>query len=236
MFVAEGHTTEAPLAITYSSVVSRDSVWLAFMIAALNGIDIMSFDLENEYLNTMNRENIWFEGGIKCSEDKSEVLFVVRALYGLKSAGLAWRAELAEALVKLGFKLTRANPDVWIQADVHLNGGKYYAMLFVYVDYILALSHKETEVITEITSFYKAKEVSIKPPDIYLGENIDKIQMPDGREVWGSSSRDYVKNAIITIDRLFEEDSEGFTFRNSVKNPFPMGYKTELDFTEELGP
>ena len=44
-FVSGGHTTEAPLAITYSSVVSRDSVWLAFMIAALNGIDIMSCDL-----------------------------------------------------------------------------------------------------------------------------------------------------------------------------------------------
>ena len=60
--------------------------------------------------------------------------------------------------------------------------------------------------------------------------------MPDGREVWGSSSRDYVKNAIITVERLFEEDGEGFTFINSVKNTFPKGYKPELDVTEELGP
>ena len=60
--------------------------------------------------------------------------------------------------------------------------------------------------------------------------------MPDDREVWGSSSRDYVKNAIITVERLFEEYGEGFTFRNSVKNPFPTGYKTELDSTEKLGP
>ena len=52
---------------------------------------------------------------------------------------------------------TRADPDVWIRADVRLDGGKYYEMLFVYADEILALSHKETEVITEITSFYKAK-------------------------------------------------------------------------------
>ena len=60
--------------------------------------------------------------------------------------------------------------------------------------------------------------------------------MPDGREVWGSSSRDYVKNAIITVEQLFEEDGEGFTFRNSVKNPFPTGYNPELYVTEELGP
>ena len=60
--------------------------------------------------------------------------------------------------------------------------------------------------------------------------------MPDGREVRGSSSRDYVKNVIITVEQLFEEDAEGFTFRNSVKNPFPTGYKPELDVIEELGP
>ena len=60
--------------------------------------------------------------------------------------------------------------------------------------------------------------------------------MPDGRKVWGSSLRDYVKNAISTVEGLFEEDGEGFTFRNSVKNPFPTGYKPELDVTEELGP
>ena len=109
-------------------------------------------------------------------------------------------------------------------------------MLFVYVDGILALSHKAMEVITEITSFYKAKEGSIKLPDIYIGANIDKIQMPDDCKVWGSSSRDYVKNEITTVERLFEEDGEGLTFKNSVKNPFPTGYKPELDVMEELGP
>ena len=42
-------------------------------------------------------------------------------------------------------------------AAVHIDGGKYNKMLFVYVDDILALSHKATEVITEINSFYKEK-------------------------------------------------------------------------------
>ena len=78
----------------------------------------------------------------------------MRALYGLNSADSAWRADLAEALVQLGFDLARADLDVWIRAAVRPNGGKYYEMLFVYVDDILALSHKATEVITEITSFY----------------------------------------------------------------------------------
>ena len=75
--VAGGHTIEAPLEITYLRVVSRGGVWLAFMIAALNGLDIMSCDLENAYLNATDLEKIWFEGGIGCGEDKGKVLVVV---------------------------------------------------------------------------------------------------------------------------------------------------------------
>jgi hypothetical protein len=57
-------------------------------------------------------------------------------------------------------------------------------MLFVYVDDILALSHRATKknAIEEITEFYyKAKEAreSVKPPEIYLGANISKMQLPD---------------------------------------------------------
>ena len=48
-----------------------------------------------------------------------------------------------------------------------------------------------------------------------------KVKMTDGCEVWGSSSRDYVKNAVIKVDRLFKEDGEGYTLRNTVKASFP---------------
>ena len=137
-FVAGGHTTEAPSEISYSSFVSRDSVRLDFMIAALNRIHIMSCDTENAYINATNRENIWFEVGIEYGEDKGKVLVVVRALYGLKSAGLVWRAALVEALVQLGFKSTKVDLDVWIQAAVCPDGFKYYEIIFVYGNDILS--------------------------------------------------------------------------------------------------
>ena len=62
-FVAEGHTRESPSSIIYYRVVSRYSVRIAFTIADLNGVDIMSCNLENSYLNVMCRKKIWFEGG-----------------------------------------------------------------------------------------------------------------------------------------------------------------------------
>jgi len=55
-FVAWGHTTEAPSSTTYSSVVSRESIRIAFLIAALNDLDIFAADVSNAYLNAPCRE------------------------------------------------------------------------------------------------------------------------------------------------------------------------------------
>jgi hypothetical protein len=57
--VAGGHTTDAPASITYSSVVIRDSVRLAFLIAALNGLDVMACNIGKCIFKcTMPREDL----------------------------------------------------------------------------------------------------------------------------------------------------------------------------------
>ena len=61
--VAEGHTTEAPYSITYSSVVSRYSVRIALTIAALNKLDVLACDIQNAYLTAQCREKIWTRTG-----------------------------------------------------------------------------------------------------------------------------------------------------------------------------
>ena len=153
-FVAGGHTTTAPSSMTYSSVMSHDSIRLAFLIAALNDLDIMSCDLENAYLNAPCREKIWFEGGIECGEDHGKVCIMVRSLYGLKSAGAAFRSSLAQILQDIGYTSTKADSDVWLRKAAKDDGFEYYEMLFVYVDDILALSHQAKKVMKEITEFY----------------------------------------------------------------------------------
>jgi hypothetical protein len=114
-FCAGGHSTNNLVAMTYSSVVSRrDSVQLGFMLAVLNGLDVMACDLENAYLNAPCMEKIWFKGGLKCRSDKGKLCVVVCALYGLKSAGTLWRAMLAQVLHDIGFVSTVAGPNAWI--------------------------------------------------------------------------------------------------------------------------
>jgi hypothetical protein len=206
------------------------------MLAALNGLDMMACDLENAYLNAPCVEKIWFEGGLECGSDKGKVCIVVHALYGLKSAGASWRVTLAQVLCDIAFVSTIADPDVWIQPAAHEDGYKYYEMLLVYVDNVLAISHEPKVLIDAIGEYYKVKPGSDKEPDIYLGANVKKVQMPDGREVWATSSRNYIKNAIKTVKGLLAEDGEGYVLKNKVKNPFPMNYQPEWDVSNELGP
>jgi len=206
------------------------------LITSLHDVDVLSCDLENAYLNAKCCEKIWFEGGVECGEDAGKVLVLVRALYGLKNAGASWQSKLVELLQDLGYELTKADPDIWIRKAMKPDGYEYYEMLFVYVNNIISVSHRAKEAIAEITKFHKAKEGSIKEPDIYLGADVAKFQLPDGREAWSTSPRSYVKNAIDVVERLFEEDGEGYSLKSKVKNPFPTGYRPKLDVTSKLGP
>ena len=58
-FVAGGHMMETPLTLTYLSIVSRDSVRIILLVAALNGLNIMACDIQNAYLTADCHEKIW---------------------------------------------------------------------------------------------------------------------------------------------------------------------------------
>ena len=57
-FVAAGVETDPPSHLTYSSVVSRESVRIAFLVAALNDLQIRCADCFNAHHNAKCREKI----------------------------------------------------------------------------------------------------------------------------------------------------------------------------------
>ena len=229
-FVVGGHTTDTPGSITYSSVVSRDSVRLAFLIAGLNYLDVLGGDVTNAYLNAKCREKIRFEGGIETGEDRGKVLIVTRALYGPKLSGAAcWRADLAATLRDLKFTSSQADPDVWLRSS-----GTYYDVILVYVNNTLIFAKNPKSTMDELGKLYELKPESVKVPDIYLGANMEKVQLPDGKVEWAMGSRSYVKNAIKVVEALVTEDDPNAKLTTTARNPFPTGYKPELDVTPEL--
>ena len=86
--VEGGHKTDPPDYLTYSSIVSRDSVQIDFVIAALNGLDILAADIGNKYLNAPRREKIYFTVGADFGNRKGASVVVIHELYGLNIANL----------------------------------------------------------------------------------------------------------------------------------------------------
>lgn len=225
--------TQPPPESTYSSVVSRESVRIAFLVAALNDLDICAADVTNAYINAPCREKIYTIAGPEFGvTEEGSVMIIRRALYGLKSSGASWRALFASTLTDMGFKSSLADPDVWLRPQVKPDAFQYYEMVLVYVDDILVLSHETKPVMDSISALYLLKEDSIGTPTRYLGANIATYQLPDGRECWSMSGRDYVKNAVRNLEVTLE--SEGLKLRTKADRPMAINYRPEVDVSDLL--
>ena len=123
-------------------------------------------------------------------------MLVVSAIYGLKSSGVAWRQTLDQTLRDLGYVYSKADPDVWIKSETKPDGTEYYAYFLVYVDDVLHLHYDPDSFMNRLAELYRLKDGSVVEPGIYLGANIEKLQLDDGSVAWSMTSREYVTNIV----------------------------------------
>ena len=233
-YVADGHLTDPPASVTYASVVSRESVRIAFLLAALNDLDIMAADISGAYLNAPCREKVCIFCGPEFGSFEGQWAIVEKALYGLKSSGAAWRHHFAAALSEMGFESCLADPDVWLRPAVKADGTKYYEYVLIYTDDVLSVSMDPKAILTKIDQHFKLKPESIGVPKTYLGATISKFRLPDDptKERWAMSSEQYVKEAVKNVERWLSE--RGTNLKTKAPSVLPSGYRPELDVSPEL--
>ena len=183
-YFSGGHTTDPPSSITYSSVVSRDNIRIAFTLASLNNAYIRAADIGNAYLNAKCQKKIWTVVGTDFGSEKGKVMLLVRALFGLNSSGAAWRQMLAQTLRDIGYVSSKADPDVWLKAKTKPYGTEYYAYIIVYVDNVLHLHHDPDTFMKLLVEVYRLNDGSVGEPNRYLGANIEKVQLDDSSLAW----------------------------------------------------
>ena len=234
-FVAGGHLTDPPKETVYSSVVTRESVRIFFLICALNDLDCLSCDVQNAYLNALTKEKNWFIAGPELGSDNiGKPVLIVRALYGLRSSGAQWREHMANTLRNAGFTSCKADPDVWLRPAIKDNGDKYYEYVLCYVDDILCASERPQKIMDYLSEQYTLKNGSVKEPDVYLGADVKKFTVDTDKYAWGISPDTYVKSAVTEVERKLSE--MGKKLANRVSTPMTSGYRPELDATPELKP
>jgi hypothetical protein len=94
--------TKAPATITYASVVSRETVCIAPLMAALNDLNVKVGDVLNAYITAPITEKVWSVLGPEFGIDAGKSAMIVHALYGLKSAGAVFCTHLASFMCQMG--------------------------------------------------------------------------------------------------------------------------------------
>ena len=128
---ADGHLTKEPMETVYSGVVSIRNLRLAMFLAELNNLELWGADVGNAYLQALTREKLYIVGGPEFEELQGHVLVMYKALYGTRSGGACWHDKFFDILHDMGFKPSKADPDIWMKSS---KDGSHYEYISVYVD------------------------------------------------------------------------------------------------------
>ena len=235
-FVAGGHQTGAPSSITSASVVSRDSVRICLLLAALNGLDVLACDIKGAYLTAPVREKVVTTAGPEFGPELEGKLFrATKALYGLKSAGAAFRAHLAELLHSMSYRPPYADPDVWLRPAVKPNGDDYYEYILTYCDDILCISMNPKKSMLQIREKFELKNDKIAKLDDYLGDTLSQMKNGNGNWCWTQSADKYLAASVKNVEeKLKSSGRKGLPLGKQCRSPFVSYYKPELDISPEL--
>jgi hypothetical protein len=212
-------------------------VRISLNLAALNDLDVKMADIENAYLTAPITEKVWTVLVAEFGYEAGKRALIVRALYGLKSAGTAFRNNLAECMKHLRCNPCRANRDLWMKAETRPGDGVlYWAYILIYVDDILCVHHDPGSPLAKLDEYFRMKEGSIQVPTFYLGAKLKKTVLPNGVVAWGMSSSKYVQSAVQNVKEYLAALPGDQKLLKKASGPFAGGYKPEIDESPELDP
>jgi hypothetical protein len=212
-------------------------VRVALTLAALNDLDVKMDDIENAHLTEPITEKVWHVLGPEFGDDTGKRALIVRAMYGLKSAGAAFRNHLAEFMNHLGWNSCRTDRDLWTKAEIRpYDGVLYWAYILIYADEILCVHHEPGAPLEKLDGYFKMKEGSIQVPTFYLGAKLNKTVLPNCVVAWGMCSRKYVQSAVQNVQYHLAALPDDQKLLKKASDPFSGRYKPEFDDSPELEP
>ena len=108
----------------------------------------------------------------------------VRVLYGLESAGAAFRSHLANCMESFGYQSCKSDPDLWHKLEIiPEDGAQYYSYLLCYVDNILCICHNADAMLDWLHKSFPFK-LGFVNPGIDLCAKLHKTRSHDGVWAW----------------------------------------------------
>ena len=152
-------------------------VKIIMMIPDLNDLEVKSADILNAYEQAPVMEKVLSMLGHGFVNDVHKVVGILKALYGLISAGAAFRSHLASCMESMGYLPCQTDPDLWMRHKTHPdNMVKQYLYLLCYLDGILCFHHN-----VDIVLQHLHKSLPLKPgygnSHMYLDAKLNETKL-----------------------------------------------------------
>jgi len=188
--VAGGHLTSPDTEHLHSSVVRTSSVRCAIILGVANGQSFLMGDVSQAYLYADNREKIYITAGTEFGELSRRPMKIVKALYGLWSAGNSYHAYFADVLRKMGFEMCQADHDIWMKP----NDG-VIDLIAVHVNNFIIIAKDPQPYMAQLKKPFTIKNDGV--PTFYLGGD---VTVNDGTVLLGSKT--YVREALAKVEKI----------------------------------
>ena len=167
--VAGGHVVQSSMWESYASVVQQRTIRILETIALNEGLSFVTGDIGNAFVQADTNEKIYTIAGKEFGNKQDCVVILKKALYGLATSARQWNIKLGDTIRKLGFKPTRADPDLWMKLS---DDGTKYEYIATYVDDIILVAIDPMIYLDQIKEQYPIRNIETNP-EYYLGNNID---------------------------------------------------------------
>jgi hypothetical protein len=219
--VAGGNWTINDKEDIYSGVLRMDTVRIGFFLGELYGLSCYACNIGNAFLYRKTNKKVYITAGPEFGVNlHGKNLIIDTSIYGLKTSAARFHEHehLSESLLRLGYKKTKHDPDLWM-----VDKSLHYEYLETYVDDILIWSKDSMAVIKSLEKTYMLKSVGI--PEYYLCGNVELLG-----EAWKNhglglaiSAMTYIQNIIPKFKALFGKEFK------AIKTTMSEGYHPEVD-------
>ena len=229
---------KAPATIIHASIVSRETVRMALIIATLNDLEVKQGDILNACEQaTCDRKGLDHFGSRvwqRCQKNCSDCQSLIWSKVSRSSFFL--EATLLSAWNHWDMSLVRLTQIEGLSQKSDQKMGHSIISIIMLCEYILCIHHNADTVPEWLHKSFPLKPGNSKS-DMYLGAQLHKTRLYNGVWAWAMSPVKYVQEAVRNCTAHLVAIYGGlFRLPKRAKNLLKMGYDMELDASLELNP
>ena len=132
-------------------------------------LKLITGDIGNAFVQALTTEKVWSRAGREFRNREGCVVIIKKALYGLATSARRWSLALGDVLREMGFKPSRADPDLWIKLS---NDKTHHEYIATHVDDVIVASKGPETYISKLQEKFPIRNVEVSP-EYYLGNNLE---------------------------------------------------------------